>query len=1373
MPQQFIFTALPWKNPKTGQMMISAHVSIQLSSTTETTLQSFPDLLKWPRLMEQGRFTLYFNDDKQYKVDLEVKLDRDNYEQLFNSGIKVRSYQPEDLGKLTLNSFPEKHIASFVQDLYKKVGNQKVQTLPDENFLSSEVKELSDISEYELVMDFQKKRPPYSEADFVQYRPTGQSRIKRQLSVYKAMPFSPTPNPQTDFAQVRIFNDASNKKNIRGQLPEIRRPDFEYHDILAVLSSHPDLLRRFGLVIDLVVPEKALKDIPSTGFVRVAPERMNFNSDTKISCPATAYQLTPAGFYAQSRPESSIDKGCLKINSADFAIVQIDANGAALKLAQQMDNLMQLKGKQALNFYNGNNYSGSVKISPQNLLDYENEKPREAGLPALRSAGLAVVRNGLAAQLNKKWVNAYAFSEKFLKTAPETKEFKADKTVFVLPAVPTNLLYADDLVQGYRMDIQAGGKWYSLHRRLDEYVLDPEGKNIRLKDNVEDEGFIQLSVTQDTQDKTQLRVGEVLARWEGWSLSVPRPGKALNNPRPGTSEVDDSTKDKYLLPKDFKNFRLQIKSNLVKGTLPKLRFGNKYRIKIRTVDLAGNSLSHEQTPENPGLTISPEITYQRFDSLPTPALVLGNEQRDGESMERMVVRSNGNVSAVDYERNNLITKELPGAYPPYSERHIKAPRAAQLLVEQHGLFDKPMSEPSRRQDVWNWIDKKDQEFNNPSDFTKVSRSFIALKEREASNLELEYIADPMAMGIVFCLDPESPRRNLTDSWTRGKPHFFSFYQKGEISDPATLPALTYEQWQTPKSLRIRLEENTGNAIKAPVWDDERRILTVYLPKGEMAVLRYASFWRPADLQGLSGVFAMLNDGNPAAPARDFALKSLHWMVSPWRRITLVHALQQPLTAPSIVKKGTVEIEAVRKYGDTTAALRFQLKTNAASTEKVALIAGWNEYVDDLSEVKANIKPSSADVQSLLIGYNDDTSDWGSGQNGRQVIQAFQDTKHRKVRYTTIATTRYREYFTVLAQQKKDFPLVTKGGVTQEVSILSTARPAVPLVEYVIPSFNWLKSSSPGKSETHIRTANVQVYLKRPWFSSGEEEMLGVVLAPNNNAGYEPYATLWGQDPIYVANGLNNQQFPTPDLNTFPLAAAYEKSLTLAEVETVRVATAAYQPLFDEERQLYYANVPIATGKAYFPFVKLALTRYQKNSLRIDNKDCCLSGVVHTDWIQLPAPRTVVLNYSGGPAAKNKFSIGVAGPVPVAISMPLLDTGNKNPMIRSRIRIAVETPTIPKTDEAFISILRETTTLWVKEFDIDRNFIVDGQMAFNTGVEIPDEYKSKPFRVIVEEYELVANDPVRESGFAPGVENKSVTMGERLVFLDVFEVNGVV
>ncbi len=373
-----------------------------------------------------------------------------------------------------------------------------------------------------------------------------------------------------------------------------------------------------------------------------------------------------------------------------------------------------------------------------------------------------------------------------------------------------------------------------------------------------------------------------------------------------------------------------------------------------------------------------------------------------------------------------------------------------------------MSEPNRRQDVWNWIDKKDQEFNNPSDFTKVSRSFIALKEKETSNLELEYIADPMAMGIVFCLDPESPRRNLTDSWTRGKPHFFSFYQKGEISDPSTLPTLTYEQWQTPKSLRIRLEENVGNAMKAPVWDDERRILTVYLPKGEMAVLRYASFWRPADLQSQSGVFAMLNEGNPAAPARDFALKSLHWMVSPWRRITLVHALQQPLTAPNIVKKGNVEVNPPGSMEIPRRPCFSSSKPTRRAPEKVALLAFWNEYVDDLTEVKANLEPSTADVQSLLLDYNDDTTDWGTGRTNRPVIHRFQDTKHRKVRYTPIAATRYREYFTLLAQQKKDFLLINKGNVTQEVSILSTARPAVPLVEYVIPGFNWLEIQQSGQ-----------------------------------------------------------------------------------------------------------------------------------------------------------------------------------------------------------------------------------------------------------------------------------------------------------------------
>ncbi|MBL0336149.1 MAG: hypothetical protein IPP73_12815 [Chitinophagaceae bacterium] len=102
----------------------------------------------------------------------------------------------------------------------------------------------------------------------------------------------------------------------------------------------------------------------------------------------------------------------------------------------------------------------------------------------------------------------------------------------------------------------------------------------------------------------------------------------------------------------------------------------------------------------------------------------------------------------------------------------------------------------------------------------------------------------------------------------------------------------------------------------------------------------------------------------------------------------------------------------------------------------------------------------------------------------------------------------------------------------KVNILSSARPAVPLIDYVIPSFNWAskpKFSDGGNTETHYRTGNIRVYLKRPWFSSGEGERLGVVFCMGDiNPDLARHFYPWGKDPIFTGGDLNNNNAPTPD-----------------------------------------------------------------------------------------------------------------------------------------------------------------------------------------------------------------------------------------------------
>ena len=55
---------------------------------------------------------------------------------------------------------------------------------------------------------------------------------------------------------------------------------------------------------------------------------------------------------------------------------------------------------------------------------------------------------------------------------------------------------------------------------------------------------------------------------------------------------------------------------------------------------------------------------------------------------------------------------------------------------------------------------------------------------------------------------------------------------------------------------------------------------------------------------------------------------------------------------------------------------------------------------------------------------------------------------------------------------------------------------------------------------------LRVYLRRPWWSSGGGEQLGVVLADANGSSVSPYYTQWGADPLWKAYSLTSTGAPT-------------------------------------------------------------------------------------------------------------------------------------------------------------------------------------------------------------------------------------------------------
>ena len=201
----------------------------------------------------------------------------------------------------------------------------------------------------------------------------------------------------------------------------------------------------------------------------------------------------------------------------------------------------------------------------------------------------------------------------------------------------------------------------------------------------------------------------------------------------------------------------------------------------------------------------------------------------------------------------------------------------------------------------------------------------------------------------------------------------------------------------------------------------------------------------------------------------------------------------------------------------------------------------------------------------------------------------------------------------------------EGTGAQLVPVPSSARPAAPKVLYAVPTFGWTRSNrvNPSGVNSTRRGAGLRVYLERPWWSSGQGELLGVVTWPaaesrvgtpnlSDDDPLRPFVTHWGEDPVFGSAAL---PFHYPTLNTFPKRADFATGLTLDELgsssdRTVNVA--AHAVGFDAARGLWYCDIDVAATDAYSPFIRLALARYQRQS--IANTE--LSRVVLADFLQL-------------------------------------------------------------------------------------------------------------------------------------------------------------
>ena len=159
-----------------------------------------------------------------------------------------------------------------------------------------------------------------------------------------------------------------------------------------------------------------------------------------------------------------------------------------------------------------------------------------------------------------------------------------------------------------------------------------------------------------------------------------------------------------------------------------------------------------------------------------------------------------------------------------------------------------------------------------------------------------------------------------------------------------------KEWPDTQGLRIVVAERAATLADpsctetfadsgAPKWDEDGRVLTLFVAKGRIVRLRYASFVHKAFIDTL-GLSDWANSGGERQFVRDMAQAGCGWVTTPYRSLVLVHATQQPVCLPEFLGCQLVARSAI-----TTPCCRAAMRMHGPSTGKFEIEADWKEWFD--------------------------------------------------------------------------------------------------------------------------------------------------------------------------------------------------------------------------------------------------------------------------------------------------------------------------------------------------------------------------------------------------------------------------------------------
>jgi hypothetical protein len=1239
--QSFLWTAMPNGYASDGKSLrVSALLSPRLDPQSDPPqlISFFPDWEDWPATLRKATFDIRFGGDLvsipatqmtgANRVDTSLgSPDSLIWKQLFKGDLFVREFRFKDLSRNVVLSYDALRLASFISGLYSKLARSANGMMPS-------VSDIVDNPDWKHIINM------IGWLDRFYNQETGLHDPGRRFEEFYRNRFSSPDKIAETLARFQLFHTPSAKpkhvehtrsdgSNITAKWLEFERSEMpkpedfvkqtDFHQIVSAMNSYPTMLRRLGIVIDFI--------LDATSFTRTANDLLSISaqfvegilnvSPTKNVSLRTHALLTSTKFQTVSNPDlTTVDPkvvdGLLDINQNQFDVLQVDVDSLGLKFM---------------------NFARSIArpmTEDDARVDSVTRFEKELGVPSLRNAGFMLVHRNRGSMLENRFdINR----EKNIALESVSKDSPGSKTLE---------LWAEDLVRGYRFDIwdSKTAVWHSLCQRKAKYEID---KTV-VKPAGSEETTIRLSATKSSDPESNpdlVYLHESIISWTGWSLAAPPPWRVIKN-----DENDTATAEAELPP----GFKFKTVFKALPGSLPRLRFGRNYWLRARIVDLAGNSLPPQEKAIGPENAVKNARPYLRYEPVAAPVIALVRSHdstiekpKEGESMELVAIRS---------------FDDIMGTSEEVAIRFVVPPQSNVRDAELHGKLDAIGKVDSSKFDML--ANQKDFDAKDPkaalqekiikmkAPLEKVSVDTIFAVYNDGKSLT--YLPDPI---------PEEVAVRIFD------------HPNIDDADVIKIPIYSTGEWPNAEPFKLQIFENS---TAKPSFDEGSRTLLVPLPKAIRAKVRL-SMCLPKFWLDKMGIWNWLHKIDKIR-LRNMALEGQHWMLTPWRTIEIVHAVQRPLIIPEISK-----LAIQREYAMTSARPEFFATCSLKSTDRLDLYAEWHEPRDEPNNTKSkeiqadnthrevafSVKITDPKSFAMLIlgnKFGGFTEHMIAPEEDRISINVipnnfavpknheFHDTRYRRIEYWLEGTTKFREYMPAKILTGKKTKLTEVTGPRVITWIPSSAPPPAPEILYIVPTFGWVRTTNDkGDQFSWRRGGGLRVYLDRPWNSSGYGEMLGVVLPslsfvgnPENDPKgypYKNYVTQWGNDPIWLSpfvSGIapSRTDFPlarnTPDgtgkwLPTHaspseadqppgPFVVTGIRPPGISSSSDTTIEVAPHDVFYDRERQLWYCDIEIDHGSSYYPFVRLALARYQPVSV----KGAHLSNIVLADFMPLAADR---------------------------------------------------------------------------------------------------------------------------------------------------------